>query len=49
MREDISVKNKKPRSGLSFFQGNITVIAVSSAVKAFGGGSFRFTINGAGG
>jgi len=37
MKEVISVKNKQ-LSGLGFFQGNITVIAVSSAVKGFGGG-----------
>jgi len=38
MRETISVKNKQPQSNLSFFHGNIEVIAVSSAIKGFGGG-----------
>ncbi len=38
MRVTISVKNKKFQSNLSLFQGNIAVIAVSSAVKGFGGG-----------
>jgi len=38
MRKAISVKNKQSRSSLNFLQGNIAVIAVSSAVKGFGGG-----------
>jgi len=38
MREDISDKNKQSQSSLRFFQGNIAVIAVSSAVNGFGGG-----------
>jgi MFS family permease len=38
MRKAISVKNKRSQSSLDFFQGNIAVIAVSSAVKGFGGG-----------
>jgi MFS family permease len=38
MREAISVKKKQPQNRLDFFQGNIAVIAVSSAVKSFGAG-----------
>jgi len=38
MRATISAKNKNFQSNLSLFQGNIAVIAVSSAVKGFGGG-----------
>ena len=37
-REAISVENKHSHSSLDFFHGNIAVIAVSSAVRAFGGG-----------
>jgi len=38
MKEAISVNNKQSKSSLNFFQGNITVIAASSAVNGFGGG-----------
>jgi len=38
MKQAVSVKNKQSQSGLNFFQGNITVMAVSSAVSGFGGG-----------
>lgn len=38
MKESISVKNKRFQHNLGFFQGNIAVIAMSSAVSAFGGG-----------
>ena len=38
MGETISVKNEKSGSSLSFFQGNIAVIAASSAIRSFGGG-----------
>jgi len=37
MRETISDKSNQFQSSLRFFQGNIAVIAVSSAVKGFGG------------
>lgn len=38
MKETISAKNQQSQSGLSFLHGNIAVIAVSSAVRGFGGG-----------
>jgi MFS family permease len=38
MKGAISVKNKRFQNNLRFFHGNIAVIAVSSAVKGFGGG-----------
>jgi MFS family permease len=38
MREAISAKNKHSKRRLDLFQGNITVIAVSSGLKGFGGG-----------
>ncbi len=38
MRETLSVKNNQSQNSLNFFQGNIAVIAVSSAVKSFGAG-----------
>jgi len=38
MRRNISVKNREIRSNPRFFQGNILVIAVSSAIRSFGGG-----------
>jgi len=38
MRRNISVKNEEIRSGPGFFRGNILVIAVSSAIRSFGGG-----------
>ena len=38
MRRNISVKNEEIRSSSRFFQGNILVIAVSSAIRSFGGG-----------
>ena len=37
-RKAVSVKNKQSQSSLGFFHGNIAVIAVSSAVRAFGVG-----------
>jgi len=37
MNEAIYDKNNQPKNSSSFFQGNIAVIAVSSAVKGFGG------------
>jgi len=38
MKEAIYVENKQSKSGLKFFQGNIAIIALSSAVNGFGGG-----------
>ena len=38
MRRNISVKNGEIRSRPRFFHGNIAVIAVSSAIRSFGGG-----------
>jgi len=38
MRGNIPVENEEIRSSPRFFQGNILVIAVSSAIKSFGGG-----------
>jgi len=38
MRRNISVKSREIRSSPRFFQGNILVIAVSSAIRSFGGG-----------
>jgi MFS family permease len=38
MREAISVQKKQSQSSLSFFHGNIAVIAVSNAINGFGGG-----------
>ena len=38
MGKNISVKSEENQSNLSFFQGNIPVIAVSGAIRSFGGG-----------
>jgi len=38
MKEAISARNQHSQSGSNFLQGNIAVIAVSSAVRGFGGG-----------
>jgi len=38
VRKAVSVKNEKPRSGLSFLRGNLAAIAVSSAIGGFGAG-----------
>jgi len=38
MTEAISVKERQSQNRLNFFQGNIAVISVSSAVKSFGAG-----------
>ena len=38
MSEAISARNQHSQSGSNFLHGNIAVIAVSSAVRGFGGG-----------
>jgi MFS family permease len=37
MTETVSVENKQHRHGYGFFHGNMVVIAVSNAIKGFGG------------